>query len=407
MPQQHPQMQVNGQQVPIANGQVQGQQQGRPMQPINRNGHMAVPNTNGQGIPQAQMQRVAPHPNMQQMQHANNQARNPQFSAQQFQLANGNMGSPGPGMTNQQQLQNNQALLAAAFTAQQQQNGVNGGPMQAMNGVGPQKVASPSMPPPPTPQGVPQQLSSGHVPAINAIKTQLRAANPNMSQEQLDLQAMQQLKTQHQSMTQARQNAMNAAAGLQSQPNAGMQQPPQQQQAYNQNGYQGNRQIANGAMAAGMYVNGDGNAQQQPNLAPTNNQASPPQHNQQAYAQKMMRMQQMQMQMQQSPNQNHANLNNGSPAVSHASPNMTPASPSMQFNNMNQMGGMNGQMAPAAGMNGQQRPNSRSNTPQMQRLGSSGNGPVQGMNVNGSNGMQSPGAQLQGSPRNMQASMAR
>jgi chromatin modification-related protein VID21 len=150
-----------------------------------------------------------------------------------------------------------------------------------------------------------------------------------------------------------------------------------------------------------MYVNGEGNAPQ-PNMTPVSNNTTPQQ--QQAYAQKMMRMQQMQMQMQQqqSPSQGHANLNGGSPAVAHASPNMNPASPSMQFSNVNQMGAMNSPMGAAAQLNGQQRPNSRSNTPQMQRLGSSGNG-VAGMN---GNGMQSPGA-LQGSPRNPQASMAR
>ncbi|SMR57508.1 unnamed protein product [Zymoseptoria tritici ST99CH_1A5] len=391
LPQQHAQMQANGQQVPNANGQVQGQQQGRPMQPLVRNGHLAVPNGNGQGVPQAQMQaRVAQHPNMQQMQQANIQARNPQYAAQQFQMANGNMASPG-GMTNQQQLQNNQALLAAAFTQQQQQHSANGNQQQMMNGSGQQMAASPSMPPPPTPNGGPQQLSSGVVPAITAIKTQLRAANPNMSQEQLDMQAMQQLKT----MTQARQNAMNAAAGIPSQPNANMQQPQQQQAYNNQNGYQANRQMANGNMASGMYGNGtDGNVPPQANMTSTVTSSTPPQQ-QQAYAQKMMRMQQMQMQMQQqSPNQGHANLNGGSPALAHVSPNMAPASPAMQYSpNMNQM---------VAGVNGQQRPASRSNTPQMQRLGSSGSG-VPGMN---GNGMQSPNA-LQGSPRGMQANMAR
>ncbi|KAF7188275.1 hypothetical protein HII31_10339 [Pseudocercospora fuligena] len=73
---------------------------------------------------------------------------------------------------------------------------------------------------------------------------------------------------------------------------------------------------------------------------------------------------------------------------------MTPGSPSMQYSNM--------QMAGMQGMNGQ-RPSSRSNTPQMQHINSNGSG------IAMSNGMQSPGsmAQVQGSPRNVQANMAR
>lgn len=335
--------------VPNVNGMAAGSQQARSTV---RNGQLA-PQVNGQGIPQAQMQaRVGPnqHPNMQ-------MARNPQYSAQQFQLPTGNMPSPGS-MSTPQQLAQNQAY------SQPQQS-----------------QSSPSMPPPPTPQAVQQgaqQLSSGTTPVINTIKTQLRAQNPNMAQDQLEQMANAQLLKQY--TNQARQSAMNAAAGIPAPGNTGMQPFP-----HSQTVYQGNRSMQPNGMYAN--VNGGGNGEGM-NASGT----SPQTAQQQAYKQSMqqqqysaMRMQQMQMQ---SPSPAHA-----SPALSHPSPNMTtPASPSMQYPpNMNAM---------VPGMNGQtpQRPTSRSNTPQIQRVGSSGSG------ING--GLQSPGA-LQGSPRNLQASMAR
>ena len=77
---------------------------------------------------------------------------------------------------------------------------------------------------------------------------------------------------------------------------------------------------------------------------------------------------------------------------------MGSVSPSVQYpTNMaaGQMNAMNG--------GGGGRPPSRSNTPQMQRLGSA-NGVAGGM----PGGMQSPGAPMpQGSPRNLQTNMAR
>lgn len=391
------QQQPNGQPAPNANGQAptQQQQQARQGVPVavapQRNGHLAPPQVNGQAMPQAQMQAragMAQQANMQQIAQANGQTRNPYSTQQQYQMSNGNMPSPGSTMTNAQQLQQNQALLAAAV--HQQQSGNYQGQNMNQNASGQQMSASPSMPPPPTPHGNPQQLSSGHVPQIIAIQNQLRATNPGLSDEQLKAMATQQMKAQSQSSSQTRQSAMNAAAGIPNQSHTGM----QQQYAHNQNAYQRNSQMPSGMN--GMYVNGDGN-NQQANMSPANS-SSPSQ--QQVYAQKIWQRQQLQMQQMQmqSPNSQHAQLN-GSPGVSHASPSMTPASPSMQYSNMNQMGGMGTPMA--SGMNNQ-RPPSRSNTPQMQRLGSSGSGvPTMG------NGLQSPGAQMQGSPRNMQASMAR
>ena len=378
VPAQQAQMQGNGQQM--TNMSAQMAQPARTAQQIPmRNGLLAVPQVSAQGIPQAQMQQaraMAQHPSMQQMAQA--QARNAQYPGPQYQMPNGNMPSPnGSGMTTQQQLQNNQALVAA-FNAQQQavQNNVQ---MQNMNsGAIP---ASPIMPPPPAPQNGPQQLSSGHVPQIIAIKNQLRSANPGLTEEQLNALATQQMKNQ--STNQARQNAMNAAAGIPTNTHGNM-------QAYAQNraAYQGNSQMTNGLP---VYMNSDGTGQQA-NMGPAN--TSPQQA---AYAHKMWQRQRQQMQMQ-SPNTTHATLA-GSPNIAHASPSMAPASPSMQYANMNQMAAMG---APMASMGGQ-RPPSRSNTPQMQRLGSSGSAPgATGMN----GGMQSPG-NMQGSPRNMQASMAR
>lgn len=388
---QQAQMQANGQQMPGINGQAAAQQQLRPgmqMAP-QRNGHLAPPHVSAQGIPQAQMQAragMAQHPNLQQM-GQNGAQGGAQYPAQQFPMQNGNIPSPGGNITTQQQLQQNQALLQAF--QQRQVAGASAANMSQSSG-GQQMSGTPSMPPPPTPQNAPGSLSSGHVPQIIAIQNQLRATNPGVSEDQLKAMATQQMKVQSQSSSQARQNAMNAAAGISPQQgHANM-----QQQQYNQGSYQRNGQpMPNGL--PGVYMGTDGNTQQA-NMSPAN--SSSPTHT--MYAQKMWHRQQLQMQQMQqmqSPNTSHAQLN-GSPGVAHVSPNMTPASPSMQYSTTNQMGQMG---TPVATMNGQ-RPPSRSATPQMQRLGSSGSG---GMGNN--NGMQSPGALQSSSPRNIQASMAR
>jgi chromatin modification-related protein VID21 len=357
VPMQPGALQPSGPQAANVNGMA-----GQQARAAVRNGPLA-PQVNGQGIPQAQMQaRIGPnpHPNMQ-------MARNPQYSAQQFQMANGSISSPG-GMSTQQQ------QLAAAYPQQQSQ-------------------PSPSMPPPPTPQNGAQgaqQLSSGTTPVINTIKAQLRAQNPNMAQDQLDQLANQQL-AKH--MTN-RQSAMNAAAGIPVQGNNAM----QQQFPHNQAAYQGSRQMQSNGLYANVNGGGSGEGNgPTPSMNPPSTSPQAQQH--QAYKQQMqqqqysaMRMQQMQMQ---SPNQAHV-----SPAMSHPSPNMAatnmaalPASPSMQYPPNMGPSMMNGQTQ-------QQRPTSRSNTPQMQRVGSSGSG------INGG-GMQSPNGGLQGSPRNMQAGMTR
>ena len=377
-PTQQTQMQANGQpQQPNMNGQ-----QGRPQLPVaTRNGHLAVPQMNAQGIPQAQMRPNGPMQNphdMQRIAHANAQARNAQYGNQQQQYAQMQPSPGNGGMSNQQQMQSNQALLAAM-----QQQGGQQAYQQANN---PQTSGSPSMPPPPTPQGAQKTLSSGHVPAIVNIQANLRQRYPNHSEEQITSMATELLRSQsQQSNAAARQNAMNAAAGINGSSTPQQQGNMQQAYAQNQAAFQSNQQMQNGNVG---FANGDGFSQQQ----------SPQQ--QQHYAAQMRQRQMQQMRLQQSPGSAHATLN-GSPSMANASP--APISPNMQFSNVN---GGTPQMAAAqmnmGGMN-QQRPPSRSATPQMQRLGSSGSVPglQQGMpSPNQVNGMQ-------GSPRNMQANMAR
>jgi chromatin modification-related protein VID21 len=454
--------QTPGQQPSAANGQMNNQQ--RPPVPM-RNGHLAVPHLNAQGVPQAHMRQGQPPaqtPNMQRMAHANNQGQPVQYPSQQYPMPNGNMASPGVnGVTTSQQLASNQALLAAFQAQNQQQSGQgqqtpqqtpqqhahlqtpNGTPhsqgTQANNQQ--QMSASPSMPPPPTPAGLPQQLSSGHVPAVIQIKNQLRARYPQMSEAELTNFATEQLKHQSQSSGQMRQNAMNAAAGISN---------PQQQPAannapaynHNQSAYQANGALGNGTNGyTGNNEQGTPNQQQQQQLP----QQQPPQqhvqqqqqqqqvapqqnanmaaggtaaNNQHNYAQLMRQRQMQQMRLQQPPQQQqqqqspqaqtqhqspstpHAQLSNGgSPHIPHASPHTTAASPHVTSANASP----SMHMAQPSQVAGQARPPSRSHTPQqppMQRLGSSGGVPGVGMQ---SGGVQSPGGVVvHGSPRPQQ-----
>ena len=100
------------------------------------------------------------------------------------------MNSANHGMMN-----NSQAAMLAAMQS---------GNAQLQNGT------ANGMPPPNSSQ--PKQLSSGHIPAINAIKHSLQAAHPQASQHQIDQMANEQMK-RHFQTTQARQNAVNAVAG--------------------------------------------------------------------------------------------------------------------------------------------------------------------------------------------------
>ena len=460
--------QTPGQQPPAANGQMNNQQ--RQQVPM-RNGHLAVPHMNAQGVPQAHMrpgQAPAQTPDMQRMAHANNQNRPVQYPSQQYPMPNGNMASPGVnGITTSQQLASNQALLAA-FQAQNQQQSAQGqqtpqqnpqqhGHLQTPNGTPhnqgtqannqQQMSASPSMPPPPTPAGNPQQLSSGHIPAVIQIKNQLRARYPQMSEVELTNFATEQLKHQSQSSGQMRQNAMNAAAGI-SNP---QQQQQQQQQtvnnnapAYNHNqaAYQTNGNVPNGTNGyAGSPEQATQNQahqpqqQQQQQHVPQQQQQQQQQapmqqnanmnaggnaaNNQQNYAQLMRQRQMQQMRLQQqtpqqqqspqaqvqhqSPSTPHAQPSTaGSPHVAHASPRASAASPHVTSANASP----SMHMAQPSQVNGQARPPSRSHTPQqppMQRLGSSSGVPGVGMQ---SGGVQSPGGVVHGSPRPQQPQQA-
>lgn len=350
----------------MMNGQMQ--QGGRPQMPAGqRSGHLAVPQMNGQGIPQAQMRPNGAMPSaqdMQRMAHANAQRTAGYAGQQQYP-----MHSPGgSSMTPQQQMAHNQAMLN---NLQQQMNG------QTPQMPGQQISGSPSMPPPPTPQqqqGHPQQLSSGHVPALMSIKAQIRKQFPASTEEQIAQMATEMLKTQSQSSSQARQSAMNAAAGL-SGGVAPTSQHNMQAYAHNQALYQNNAASMNQlpTNSSGNYTDmstpQQGQQQQQPS-------SSSPVQTAQTYANMMRQRTQAQFQQlrhipQGSPQGAHANLN-GSPGVAHA----TPASPAMQYGGMNMQ--QQGQV---------QRPGSRgAGTPgQMQRLGSSGSG------VGGAGAVGSPG----------------
>ncbi|EMC91360.1 hypothetical protein BAUCODRAFT_79827 [Baudoinia panamericana UAMH 10762] len=387
-PPQHPQMQANGQQQPQVNMNGQLPQQPRPALPMTtKNGHLAVPHVNAQGLPQAPMQQhgaqTAQQQQMLRIAQAQAQQRNGQYP--QYPMVNGNMASPGSNMTTQQHLQHNQALLAQMSAAQQQQgHGLGQAAAVHVNGSGHQmSSASPSMPPPPTPQNQaqqqPGQLSSGLTPALIMIKNDLRAKNPQFTEDQLNTEATRRLqmqsKAQIQSTNQVRQSAMNAAAGISHHANT------MHAQAYDQN------QAAN---------NGDGSASS-PHANPQAaaayaNQVRARQMQQMQMMGRMQQQQQQQQQHSQSPSLAHAQLSvNGSPALAHVSPSMAPASPAMTYG---------------------VRPPSRNQTPGggggLQRMSSSGS--VPGLNgMPGVGGMQSPGgtAMVQGSPRGMQASMAR
>ena len=400
------QVQANGQQAPqLPNGQYsqQGsningqqqipqqqmqQQQGQRQQSVpmaTRNGHLAVPQVNGQGMAaQAQMRTPSMNgqmPDPTQMQRfAQTQARQQQIAGQQGYGAMQQSPTGGVGMTSQQQMKSSQAMLA---TLQAQ---MNQAPQQQGSNMNQASGMSPSMPPPPAPH---QQnvnagtLSSGHIPVLHAMRQRLKAQFPQYSDDQILQMATKLLAEQSQSAsTQARQNAMNAAAGLNNVGGAN------NMQAYGYNqavGYPnaGGQVVGAGYGTDGMAAQGGGTSPQQYATFLRQNQMA------------QMRNQQLQG----SPVGSHASLNmNGSPSMAHASPNtagITPVSPNLQYN---QMAGMN-----MAGM--QQRPPSRSatGTPQ-QRPGSAVGVPNMGQ------GMGSPGsanAMMQGSPGRVQASMAR
>ena len=292
-----------------------------------------------------------------------------QIPSQHMQNQHANRGSPGVGqggMVNGQ-MQNNAAMLAAMQNASNMPNGAGGNVNATPQNHGAHYAnhtnmnanasASP-MPPPSTPVSQPQQLSSGHVPAITQLKHNLQAQNPHASPQQIDQLVNGEMR-KHLHAQQARQNAVNAAAGN----HAVM--PGNSNGNYNQNqvAFQQNN-VQTPTQSGSAQYNNQGQA---PNMTNATN-TSP----QQAQYSAMMRQRLMQQQAQMQPAVGNAGgsptLQQLSPSTMHASPNMAQVVPNM---------------APMNGQSG--RPPSRSATPQMARLPSN-------------SGMTSPGLP-QGSPR--------
>lgn len=253
-----------------ANGHlaVPGQGQGRAMP--QQAGQMNIPNgarPNSQlaaqlaanGRPPANLsnqQRLAPQANgsvgtadQQNMQQILQQQRSLQ-QFQQQQAAQQHRASPGiiNGMSNQNVNGTFNGHLSSGGDASQSPNlgpAMPDGQHQASPNMSQQMMASGAGQHRRTPsQPQPQQLSSGHVPAIYNLQHQIAMNNPQLSQEQVNLRAQQQLKHM---MHQSRQNALNAASGVSSQlavqtpmhpPASNNTQYPQNvgQQNYNQNG---------------------------------------------------------------------------------------------------------------------------------------------------------------------------
>lgn len=309
-------------------------------------------------------------------------------------------------------LGNNQAPNGQGINAGMQGNntphnvsGMGGNQMQQGqnnhqgNSQGPS--ASPHMPPPPNPQqsqqSHPQQLSSGHVPAIAQITHQIKSQNPSLSPEQVKAMTSEALKKNYYNQ-QARQNALNAASGINGAgPSAA---PSNNNTPYNQN-----------VAAFNQNSSLPHNTNNQYNSSPAPGPAHPAgvtNSPSQAQYSAMVRQRLLQ---QQSQALNASGAANGSPRMGqgqqHTSPNPQHASPNVAHA-MPNMGAINGQG---------QRPPSRSATPQMPRLNSSGsvgqvgqgggqgNGLGQGQGQGGQ-GMGSPALQ-HASPRQPQAGVAR
>ncbi|KAK8216829.1 RNA polymerase II transcription elongation factor SpEAF [Zalaria obscura] len=432
---QHPQAgQAQGgmpnQPNPAAQMQARQTQQGMPM--ATHNGHLAVPGMGMQGnVPQAQMANMragmpnqTPSTDAQRiaLQQRQAQYQSQQMPNQQYQMNNrvspansqginhlGNQVSNSQGINH---LGNNQAPNGQGINAGMQGNntphnvsGMGGNQMQQGqnnhqgNSQGPS--ASPHMPPPPNPQqsqqSHPQQLSSGHVPAIAQITHQIKSQNPSLSPEQVKAMTSEALKKNYYNQ-QARQNALNAASGINGAgPSAA---PSNNNTPYNQN-----------VAAFNQNSSLPHNTNNQYNSSPAPGPAHPAgvtNSPSQAQYSAMVRQRLLQ---QQSQALNASGAANGSPRMGqgqqHTSPNPQHASPNVAHA-MPNMGAINGQG---------QRPPSRSATPQMPRLNSSGsvgqvgqgggqgNGLGQGQGQGGQ-GMGSPALQ-HASPRQPQAGVAR
>ena len=203
-----------------ANGVPSGHGPNRSIPPVNGMLPSGAPNVNGQGgmrsgnIPQAPMQSHAqgqqrmPHEMRMMMEASRVQAEQVQYlqaqRQQRYQSANG---ANGHSSSPQSTAMNNTAQSSAAMLASLQ--AANGKLSPTANGVsGPQRLSS-------SPQLAnavqARQLSSGVVPLVSQIATQLKAVHPNASDEQLRQMAADRMTQQLRS--QNSQAAMHAAAG--------------------------------------------------------------------------------------------------------------------------------------------------------------------------------------------------
>ena len=152
---------------------------------------------------------------LQQQQQQHQQQGHHQFP--NHQQPNGQGGpSSSPNMNNVNAFAANASMQAnpAVLAAFQAASGANGMSSPPTNGLGlpGRNSASPRMAPGTSAQNnVPQPLSSGMVPAINAISHQIKARHPGASPEQIQRMTSEQLTAQYQQRMS--QSAMNAAAG--------------------------------------------------------------------------------------------------------------------------------------------------------------------------------------------------
>lgn len=335
------------------------------------------------GIPQAQMQpnmrsgaNGTTHGTPDNMQQRVLEAQRLKMNGAQYQMAPPNRVSPG-GIH----------PLNGVMSNQSNQPLINGMPNPPSRTPGQQAqtgniVASPHMPPPPTPTGQPQQpqqLSSGHIPAISHISHQIQSQNPQASPDKIkemtndhfrQLYAQQQQSHQH-----ARQSALSAAAG----PHA-INPTPNSSPAYNQNHAAFHQNNGNTPHAT---FNNNGN----------NNSGTPGggASSQQYSTLMRQRLLAQQSQMQQ-PNPGTPGQINGSPRVPQASPApvMTAPSPNMTPVPTQQS------MPPHA--------NNRTPTPQLTRVGSSQGASAASATSQPPTQQQTPSTMQHQSPRMQQAS---
>ncbi|KAI4719321.1 hypothetical protein E4T48_04388 [Aureobasidium sp. EXF-10727] len=330
------------------------------------------------GIPQAQMQpNMRPVANgqahgtpdgMQQRVLEAQRANQLKMNGQQYQMAPPNRASPGGmhppnGVGNQPAMNGMQNARTPGPQVQNHQLTPNGN-----------AVASPHMPPPPTPTSQsqqPPQLSSGLVPNITSLTHQLQAQFPQASAEKIQEMATERLRHIHlqgQSHQQARQSALSAAAGTHA---ANV--VPNGSPAYNQNQAAFHQNNGNGQHTAFNTNNSNvaGNAQQ--------------------YAAGMRQRVLAQQSQMQHQNQNSPVQSNGSPRVAQASPvpGMAVPSPNMAPAHPTQSMPLNA--------------NNRTPTPQMARMGS-GQGVASGTPQPVSQLQQTPSAMQRQSPVVQQAS---